>query len=73
MTLQLKVLRFVLSEINYAEIDKQAALTDEEIVSLIQKEIKKRKQAIDLFKKGNRLETVVDEEAQIAILRGIQP
>lgn len=65
---EVKVLRFVLSEINYAEIDKQGQLTDEEAIALLQREVKKRKEAIEMFKKGNRDDLVKDEEAQLIII-----
>lgn len=69
----LKALRFVMSQIKYEEIAKQEELTDEEVISLIQKEVKKRKEAIELFKKGNRNDLVTDEEAQIKIIQKFLP
>ena len=72
-TTELKVLRFVLSLIQYEEINKQKKLTEDETVSVLRKEIKKRKEAIELFKKGNRQELVVDEEAQIKIIERYLP
>ena len=71
--LKLKALRFVLSLIQYEEINKQKKLTEDETVSVLRKEIKKRKEAIELFKKGNRQELVVDEEAQIKIIERYLP
>ncbi len=67
--IELKVIRYILSEIKYAEINKQRDLTDEEIVALLQKEVKKREEAIALFKKSGRDELVTDEEKQIAVIR----
>ena len=72
-TTELKVLRFVLSLIQYEEINKQKKLTEDETVSVLRKEIKKRKEAIELFKKGNRQELVADEEAQIKIIERYLP
>ena len=71
--LELKALRFVLSLIQYEEINKQKKLTEEETVSVIRKEIKKRKEAIELFKQGKRQELVADEEAQIKIIERYLP
>lgn len=67
-TTEVKVLRFIISEINYAEIAKQEKLTDEETIVLLQKEVKKRREAIEMFKKGNRDDLVKDEEEQIDII-----
>lgn len=69
----LSALRFIMSQIKYEEIDKQKELTDEEVVSLMQKEIKKRKEAIEMFKKGNRDDLVKDEESQIAVIQKYLP
>ena len=70
---ELKVLRFILSEIKYAEINKQKDLTDEEVISLLQKEVKKRNESIDMFQKGGRQELVVDEQKQIKIIEEYLP
>lgn len=70
---EVKVLRFVLSEIQYAEIAKQKDLTDEEVITLLQKETKKRKEAIEMFKKGKRDDLVADEEKQIIIIEKYLP
>ena len=70
---ELKVLRFIISEIKYEEIEKKRDLTDEEVVSLLKKEVKKRKDAVDLFKKGNRFDLIQDEEIQIKIINGYLP
>lgn len=70
---ELKALRFVMSQIKYEEIAKQKELTDEEVISLMQKEVKKRKEAIEMFKKGNRSDIVSDEEAQITVIQKFLP
>lgn len=70
---ELKVLRFSLSQIQYEEIDKQKELTDDEVIALLQKEIKKRKEAIEMFKKGNRNDLVTDEEKQIVVIGKFLP
>lgn len=71
--IELQALRFVMSQIKYEEINKQKELIDEEVVSLMQKEVKKRKEAIEMFKKGNRIDLVSDEEAQIKVIQNYLP
>ena len=66
-------LRFALAGVQGAEKDKYAkqpgvALTDDEAVAVLQKDIKRRKEAIELFKKGNRPDLVKKEEADLAII-----
>ena len=70
---EVKVLRFLLSQIKYEEINKQKELTDQEIVVLFQKELKKRKEAIEMFKKGRRDDLVHDEEKQLEVMAQYMP
>ena len=72
------VLRFMLAGIQGAEKDKYAkapgvALTDEEAVAVLQKEVKRRKEAIELFKKGNRADLVNKEEADLKVIAEYVP
>ena len=71
-------LRFALAGLQGAEKDKYAkqpgvALTDDEAVAVLQKDIKRRKEAIELFKKGNREDLVKKEEADLAIIGAYVP
>ena len=65
---EVKVLRFLLSQIKYEEINKQKELTDQEIVVLFQKEVKKRKEAIEMFRSAGRNDLVYDEEKQLEVI-----
>ncbi len=71
--IRLNVLRFLLSGIKYAEIEKQKELSEEEVVGLFQKEIKKRNEAIELFKKAGRTAQVTEEEDQVKIIQSFLP
>jgi hypothetical protein len=72
------VLRFVMAGIRSAEKDKYAKtpdvpMTDEEAVAVLQKEVKRRKEAIELFKKGNREDLVNKEDADLAVIATYVP
>lgn len=67
-SLALDALRYLSSVINYAEIDLHRDATDEEITSLIQKEVKKRKDGIEQFEKAGRTQTVEEEKKKVNIL-----
>lgn len=71
--LELKTIRFILSEINYAQIDKQKELSDEEVVTVLQKEVKKRKEAIEMMKKAARGELVAEEEKKLTYINKYLP
>ena len=63
----------LLSAMNYSEIAKQATLTDSDILGVIAKEIKQRKESIEAYKSANRPELAAKEEAEMAILKAYLP
>ncbi|MBI2022149.1 GatB/YqeY domain-containing protein [Candidatus Daviesbacteria bacterium] len=66
-------LRLLISEINNAKIQKGSDLTEDEIVSVIQREAKKRREAIEGFRKGDREELAQKEESELKILESYLP
>ena len=67
------VLRLLLAAIEKQEIEKQRELEEEEIFSLIQKEIKQREEAIVFFKQGGREDLVKKAEGEIYFLKSLLP
>lgn len=70
---RLEVLRFTLASVNAAQKEKalkdpQATLSDDEVIAVLQKEAKKRKDSIELFKQGNREDLVASEESGLKVL-----
>lgn len=70
--------RFLLAQIQNREIEKRSAgkapaLSEEEVIEVIRKEVKKRREAIELFKKGGRNELVQKEEKELAFITGYLP
>ena len=55
------------------KIQKQAELADEEIFEVISSEIKKRREAIEGFEKGQRKESADKERQELAILQKYLP
>jgi uncharacterized protein YqeY len=51
----------------------QDELTDEEATAVIKRAVKQRKDSIDQFTKGNRLDLVATEEAELKILETFLP
>ncbi|KPJ73410.1 hypothetical protein AMJ48_01490 [Parcubacteria bacterium DG_74_1] len=60
-------------ELSTEDLKKESQLTDEEIFETISSEIKKRKEAIDLYEKGNRLELAEKEKKEIEVLQSYLP
>lgn len=71
--LRLKVIRFVLSQIKNAEIDKGGELSDEEIIKVISKEIKKIEEAAEEFKNGGNAARAEEELKEAEILKEYLP
>lgn len=75
---RVEVLRFTLASVNAAQKEKtlkdpQAALTDEETVAVLQREAKKRKDALELFRAGKRDDLVAKEESDLQVLHEYIP
>lgn len=66
-------LRMLLSAIKLYEIDKSTAIDDSGVLSLIQKEIKTRKDSVNDFQKGNRQDLVDSTMSEIAFLEQYLP
>lgn len=69
----LNVIRMVKGAIQLEEINVKHELTDEEMVSLISKQIKSRKETIDELKNSNRSELLERTEKEIEILSKYMP
>lgn len=70
--LKTSVLRMLISAIGYYEISKDGAgyeATDEEVLSVIQKEVKQRIDSIEQFGKGGRQDLVDKETKELEILQ----
>lgn len=69
----LGVVRMVKGAIQLESINKKKELTDEEIISVILKQIKMRKDSIVEFEKGNRQDLVEQNKKEIEILNKYMP
>jgi uncharacterized protein len=66
--LRCSVLRLLLSSLHNAEIAQQKKLEEADIITVIDKEAKMRRESIEAFEKGNRPDLVAKEKAELAIL-----
>lgn len=74
--LRTSVLRMLLSALNYHEINKGGAgyeATDKDVLSVVQKEIKQRKDSIEQFQKAGRKDLVDKEARELEILQKYLP
>ena len=67
------VIRLVMAAIKNAEIAGQVTLEDADILGVIAKEARQRRESIEAFRQGNRQDLVTQEEAELAILNQYLP
>ncbi len=67
------IIRLVMAAIKNAEIARQGALSDGDILGIINKEVRKHQESISAFKAGSRPDLVAQEEAELVILNGYLP
>ncbi len=68
-----EAIRMVRAAIQNSEIALQRPLTEQEIQDLIAREIKRRNEALELFRKGGRQDLVAEEEAGLRVLAEYLP
>jgi uncharacterized protein YqeY len=71
--LRLGVIRMAISAIKQAEIDHNTEATDENIIVLLTKMVKQRKESIKMFTEGGRDELAAKEAAEIVALEDFLP
>ena len=71
--LKLSVIRMVRSAAKYLEIDRHKELDDNELLEVVAKEVKMRKDSLEEFRKANRPELLATLEQEIAILMEYLP
>lgn len=71
--LRLSTLRMMKSALKNKEIDKRAALTDQEAIQTLNTMIKQRRDSIEQFTKGGRQELADKEAAEIVLIETYMP
>jgi len=70
---RLAVIRMVRGAIRQQEIDGQKELGDEDVIAVLSKEVKMRKDSLEEFKKGGREDLVEKTQAEIDVLMPYLP
>lgn len=70
---RLSAIRMLVSSLRNKQIDLQRDLTEEDIVSVLATEAKKRREAAESFRSGGRDELADKEEAELVILQEYLP
>jgi hypothetical protein len=69
----LSALRMLKSAIKYKEVDLKREVTDEDVIEVLTKQAKQRKESIEGFEKGGRAESAASEKAELALIQKFLP
>ncbi len=70
---RLGVIRMITSAIKQREVDERIVLDDAQVLVVLEKMIKQRKESIAQFQAGNRQDLVDKESAEITLLQTYMP
>ncbi|MDZ4690461.1 GatB/YqeY domain-containing protein [Terricaulis sp.] len=70
---RLSTIRLLLAAVKQREVDERKDLTDADIVTVIEKMIKQRRDSVEQYTKGNRQDLADVEQAEIVLLLGYMP
>ncbi len=70
---RLGVIRMITSAIKQREVDERITLDDAQVLSVLEKMIKQRKESLVQFQAGNRPDLVDKEAAEITLLQSYMP
>jgi uncharacterized protein YqeY len=72
-TARLSTIRLLLAAIKQKEVDERVEVSDADIVAIIERMIKQRRESVAQFEAGKRPDLVAHERAEIDILQGYMP
>jgi uncharacterized protein YqeY len=70
---RLATIRLILAAIKQREVDERITLDDSQVLTVVEKMIKQRKEAIAQFEAGGRADLVAKETAEIVVLQTYLP
>ncbi len=70
---RLGVIRMITAAIKQREVDERITLDDAQVLTVLEKMVKQRKESVVQFQAGNRTDLVDRENAEIALLQGYLP
>ena len=70
---RLGTIRLIMAAVKQREVDERITLDDAQVLSVLEKMIKQRKESLVQFQAGNRQDLVDKESAEIVLLQGYMP
>jgi uncharacterized protein YqeY len=72
-TARLSAIRLLLAAMKQREVDERIELSDADVLAIIEKMLKQRRDSIEQFQKGNRPDLVEKEQFEVGVLQGYMP
>jgi uncharacterized protein len=72
-SMRLSAVRMLLAAMKQREVDERIELTDADVLAIIDKMIKQRRDSITQFQAGKRDDLVAVEQAEVAVLQAYMP
>lgn len=72
-TARLGTLRFLQAAIKQKEIDERRELSNEDVLAIVERQVKQRRESIAAFEEAGRVETAEKEKAEVLVLQEFLP
>jgi len=69
----LATIRLLMAAIKQREVDERIQLDDAQVLSVLEKMVKQRRESITQFEAGGRADLVAGEQAELVVLQGYLP
>jgi uncharacterized protein YqeY len=70
---RLGTIRLILAAVKQREVDERITLDDTQVLAVLEKMVKQRREAISQFESGGRADLVAKESAEVALLQAYLP
>ncbi|HRC96386.1 MAG TPA: GatB/YqeY domain-containing protein, partial [Coprothermobacter proteolyticus] len=72
-SVKLEVVRSVVTGIKNLEVQKMGEADDNDVLQVIKQEVKKRREAIEMYQKAGRTDLLEQEKAELSVLESYLP
>jgi len=70
---RLGTLRFLQAAIKQKEVDERRELSDADVIAIVEKQVKQRRESIAAFEQAGRADSAAQEKAELAVLQEFLP
>ena len=70
---RIDTIRMLLSQIQYARIEMQREPGEEDLIAILRRGVKTRREAVEQYDKGGRADLAAKERAEIGVIEGYLP